>query len=49
MHGSQPTGTKTKEMEDGGVSSRVGLVKSNQFPRDECGRGECILCVQLGG
>ena len=39
----------TKVIEDGGVSSRVGLVKTNQFPSDQCERGDCVLCVQRGG
>ena len=29
----QPNGTKIKVIEDGGISSRRGLVKSNQFSR----------------
>ena len=45
----QPEGTKTKVIEDGGVSSRVGLVKSNQFPGEECHRENCILCLQRAG
>ena len=49
LQGRQPLGTKIKVIEDGGVSSRVGLVKTNQFPKDECGRGDCVLCQQRGG
>ena len=45
----QPRGTQTKVIEDGGVSSRVGLVKSNQFPREECDRSDCVLCLQNNG
>ena len=45
----QPEGTKTKVIEDGGVSSRVGIVKTNQFPRGECHREDCTLCLQRGG
>ena len=36
-------------IEDGGVSSRVGLVKTNKFPRDKCHREDCILCLQTVG
>ena len=32
-------------IEDGGMSSRVGLVKT----RDDCKRGDCILCLQRVG
>ena len=45
----QPEGTKTKVIEDGGVSSRVGLVKTNQFPRLDCHRDDCVLCLQRVG
>jgi hypothetical protein len=44
--GRQPKGTKTKVVEDGGLCSKNVLTKSNQFPRDECGRNECVLCLQ---
>jgi hypothetical protein len=42
----QPTGTKTKVLEDGGQSTKCGLIKSNQFPREKCERENCQLCVQ---
>ena len=47
--GRQPSDTKTKVVEDGGTSSRGVLVKSNQFPREECGREQCVLCFQKDG
>ena len=47
--GRQPAGTKTKVIEDGGVSSQAGLVKSNQFAQEDCQRHECVLCLQRGG
>ena len=47
--GRQPDGTQTRVIEDGGVCARVGLVQTNQFPRDECQRKDCLLCVQKGG
>ena len=47
--GRQPTGTKTKVIEGNGLSSCLGLVKSNQFPRRECERGDCVMCIQQGG
>ena len=40
----QPNGTRINVMEDGGISSRSGLVKSNQFCRKECGQNGCVLC-----
>lgn len=49
LQGRQPAGTKTKVVEDGGTSSRTGLVKSNQFCRKECGRDECVMCYQREG
>ena len=36
-------------IEDGGVSSKVGTVKSNQFPRVKCNRVVCIVCIQQEG
>jgi hypothetical protein len=47
--GRQPSGTKTKVLEDGGRSSRCGLVQSNQFPRQRCSRSDCQLCLQQEG
>ena len=49
LRGRQPTGTKVKVVEDGGVCSRSGLVKVNQFCREVCGRAECLLCYQKVG
>ena len=46
LRGRQPSGTKVKVVEDGGVSSRSGLVKVNQFCRRVCGRADCVLCYQ---
>ena len=43
--GRQPNGTKTKVIEGNGMSSRFGLTKSNQFPRDNCEREDCAMCV----
>jgi hypothetical protein len=37
LQGRQLCGTKTKEVENGGKSSNGVLIKSNQFPKDECG------------
>ena len=45
----QPTGTRTKVIEDGGVGSKVGLVSSNQFPHNRCHRNDCIACTNLNG
>ena len=36
-------------LEDGGVCVQVGLVQTNQFPRDVCHIIDCLLCVQKGG
>ena len=47
--GRQPLGTKTKVIEDGGMGSAAGLVRSNQFPREDCQRPNCVLCFQRGG
>ena len=47
--GRQPAGTKTKVVEDGGVSSKAGIVKSNQFPRVQCDRDDCVICIQQAG
>ena len=44
-NGRQPNGTKTKVIEGNGISSRFGLTKSNQFPRDNCEREDCAMCV----
>ena len=44
--GRQPKGTKTKIVEGNGLSSSLGLVKSNQFPRAQCQRQDCQMCVQ---
>ena len=44
--GRQPTGTKTKFVDEGGLCTKNVLTKSNQFPRDECGRNEHVLCLQ---
>ena len=49
LRGRQPKGTKTKVVEDGGVTSRSGLVKSNQFCRKECGRDDCVMCCLKEG
>ena len=45
----QPLGTQTKVIEDGGLATCMGLVKSNQFPRDDCQRADCLLCFQRDG
>ena len=45
----QPNGTSTKVIEDGGTSTRIGLVKSNQFPSDHCWREDCMMCFQKDG
>ena len=39
-------GTKTNVVEDGGLCTKNVLSKSNQFPRDECGRDDCVICLQ---
>ena len=44
--GRQPKGTKTKIVEGNGLSSSLGLVRSNQFPRVQCQRQDCHMCVQ---
>ena len=44
--GRQPQGTQTKVVEDGGVCARNVLTKSNPFPREECGRNDCVMCSQ---
>ena len=44
--GRQPKGTKTKVVEDGGLCTKNVLSKSNQFPRDKCGRDDCVICLQ---
>ena len=44
--GRQPEGTKTKVLEDGGTCTRNVLTKSNQFPREECSRTDCVLFFQ---
>ena len=49
LRGSQPKGTMTKVVEDCGRSSRSGLVRTNQFCRQECGRNDCVLCFQKEG
>ena len=47
--GRQPAGTKVKVLEDGGRGARRGLVRSNQFPRENCQRLDCQLCFQADG
>ena len=47
--GRQPVGTRIKVIEDGGISSQICMVKSNQFPRSQCGRTDCIICLQKDG
>ena len=47
--GRQPAGTKTKVIEDGGVSSQAGLVKSNRFAQEDCQRQDCVLCLHGSG
>ena len=47
--GRQPNGTKTKVVEGNGLSSSMGLVRSNQFPQEQCERKDCGLCVHRGG
>ena len=42
--GREPEGTRTKVIEDGGLSTKRVLNKSNQFPRDNCGREGCVMC-----
>ena len=42
-------GTKCKVVEDGGISSSMGVVRSNQFPRKNCDRSDCMLCFQKEG
>ena len=37
---------KNKVVEDGGLCTKNVLTKSNQFPREECGRDECVICLQ---
>ena len=49
LHGRQPTGTRTKVVENGGLGSRSLLIKSNQFARCKCERNECMLCFQEAG
>ena len=36
-------------IEDGGVCTKAGIVKSNQFPRSKCHREECMVCIQQDG
>ena len=45
----QSAGTDIMVIEDGGVSARAGLVKSNQFPREKCSRNDCLVCFQEDG
>ena len=47
--GRQPAGKQTKVVEDGGISTHVGLIKANEFGRDNCLREECLLCFQMDG
>ena len=49
LRGRQPKGTMTKVVEDCGRSSRSGLVRTNQFCKQECGRNDCVLCFQKEG
>ena len=45
-NGRQPKGTKIKVIEGNGVSSQLGLTRSNQFPRNKCTRENCVMCVE---
>ena len=36
-------------VEDGGVSSKSGIVKSNQWSRNNCERSDCVICYQKDG
>ena len=42
----QPKGTKKKIVEGNGLRSSLGLIRSNQFPRVQCQRQDCHMCVQ---
>ena len=41
-----PEGTKSKIQERGGSTVQRQLVRSNPFPREECGREDCGMCAQ---
>ena len=42
----QPKGTKKKIVEGNALRSSLGLIRSNQFPRVQCQRQDCHMCVQ---
>ena len=44
--GRQPKGTKIKVLEDGGISTQLGVVNPNPFPKDGCHRADCLVCSQ---
>ena len=43
-----PKGTKVKVIESGGRAASNSLMRTNSYPRDNCGRGKCQLCWQEG-
>ena len=47
--GRQPPGTRIKVLEDGGISAKQSIVKSNQFPKQNCDREDCLLCYHQDG
>ena len=47
--GRQPKGTRTKVIESGGMLTNAGILKSNQFPINDCQRIDCVLCFQKDG
>ena len=42
MRSRQPPGTKVKVVEDGGISSKSGIVKSNQWNRKKTVKGVTV-------
>ena len=47
--GTQPKVTKIKVLEDGGTSTKLGIVNPNPFPRDGCHRADCLVCFHRDG
>ena len=47
--GRQPDATRTKVIESNGVSASMGVVRTNQFPREVCHREDCAICIQVDG